>query len=69
MGFDPQGTIPVVTRYVAAARRSLDKSLQMLLQMQKEVESAEALETESAGAKPTVLLPTPQRRHCRLLRR
>ena len=50
MGFDPQGTIPVVTRYVAAAQRSLDKSLQMLLQMQKEVESAEALETESAGA-------------------
>ncbi len=50
-GFHPQGTIPVVTRYVAAARRSIDKSLQMLLQMQKEVESAEALETESAGAK------------------
>ena len=50
MGFDPQGTIPVVTRYVAAAQRSLDKSLQMLLKMQKEVEAAEALETEWARA-------------------
>ena len=49
-GFYPQGTIPVVTRYVATARRNLDKSLQMMLQMQKEVEAAEALETETAGA-------------------
>ena len=49
-GFYAQGTIPVVMRYVAAARRGIDKSLQMMLQMEKEVEAAEALETESAGA-------------------
>jgi hypothetical protein len=48
-GFHPQGSIPVATKYVAAARRNLDKSLQMMLQMEKEVEAVEALETESAG--------------------
>ena len=49
-GFHPQGSIPVVTRYVANAQRNLYKSLQMMLQMEKEVEAAEALETESAEA-------------------
>jgi hypothetical protein len=48
LGFHPQGTIPVATRYVAAARRNIDRSLRMMLQLEKEAAAAEALETEGA---------------------
>jgi hypothetical protein len=58
--FYPQGSMPVLTRYVATARRNLDKSLQMMLQLQKETEAAEAseVETEETETEPQAADPS-----------
>lgn len=49
-GFCPQGDMPVLTRYLTASRRSLDKSLQMLLQIEKDAQEATASEAETEAA-------------------
>ncbi len=52
-GFHPKGELPPLTRYLTTSRRNLDKSLQMLLQMEKQAAEAEASEpeTEEAGTR------------------
>jgi hypothetical protein len=45
--FHPQGAMPVVIRYVATARRNLNTSMQMLLQLEKEAAEAGAFAAEA----------------------
>jgi hypothetical protein len=49
-GFCPQGDMPALTRYLTASRRSLDKSLQMLRQIEKDAQEATASEAETEAA-------------------
>ncbi len=48
--FHPQGAMPVVIRYVATARRNLNTSMKMLLQLDKEAAEAKELAAETEEA-------------------
>jgi hypothetical protein len=50
--FDRRGDMPVITRYVTVSRRNLDRSLQMLLQIDKESEEAGAFPSETEEPAP-----------------